>query len=112
MAVLTVQQSSLAGLTPTYAAAAAGGDSFPNDGKVVLHVKNVNAAARTVTVTSQKTSTPGLAPANNAVVVPLTVGDKIIGPFDQNIWNDANGSVQITYSAVTDVTIAAIRTSA
>ena len=32
MAVLIVQQVALAGLTPTYAAAAAGGDSFANDG--------------------------------------------------------------------------------
>lgn len=109
MAVLTVQQAALAGLTPTYAAAAVAGDSFPNDGRTVLHVKNTNAAARTVTVASQKTATAGLAPANNAVVVPLTVGDKIIGPFDASVWNDVNGNVQITYSVETGVTIAAIR---
>ena len=109
MAVLTVQQVALAGLTPTYASAAAGGDSFANDGNVVLHVKNTNAAARTVTVTSQVQATPGRVAANNAVVVPLTVGDKFIGPFDPTIWNDANGLTQITYSAETGVTIAAVR---
>lgn len=109
MAVLTVQQIALTGLTPTYAAAAAGGDSFANDGSVFLHVKNTNAAARTVTVASQKPATPGLAPSNNAVVVPLTVGDKMIGPFDPTIWNDANGLVQITYTAESGVTIAAVR---
>jgi hypothetical protein len=109
VAVLTVQQVALAGLTPTYAAAAAGGDSFANDGEVFLHVKNTNAAARTVTVASQRPATPGLAPANNAVVVPLTVGDKMIGPFDPTVWNDTNGLVQITYTAETGVTVAAIR---
>lgn len=111
MAVLTVQQASLAGLTPTYAAASAGGDSFPNDGNIVLHVKNTNGSQRTVTVASQKAATPGLAPSNNAVVVAATNGDKVIGPFDPSVWNDANGSVQVTYSAETGVTVAAIRTS-
>lgn len=111
MAVLTVQQVALAGLNPSYAAAAAGGDSFLNDGKVVLHVKNTNGSARTVTVASQRPATPGLAPANNAVSVPATTGDRFIGPFDPGIWNDANGAVQVTYSADAGVTIAAIRTS-
>lgn len=109
MAVLTVQQVALTGLTPAYAAATAGGDSFSNDGEVMLHVKNTNGAARTVTVTSQKPATPGLAPSNNVVVVPLTVGDKMIGPFDPTVWNDTNGLVQVTYSAETGVTVAAIR---
>lgn len=109
MAVLTVQQAALAGLNPSYAAASASGDSFPNDGRTLLHVKNTNAAARTVTVTSQKTASPGLTPANNAVSVPATTGERFIGPFDPTIWNDVNGNLQITYSAETGVTIAALR---
>lgn len=111
MAVLTVQQAALAGLAPSYAAASAGGDSFPNDGKIVLHVKNTNGSARTVTVASQVQATAGRAPANNAVSIPATTGDKIIGPFDPSIWNDSTGSCLVTYSADTGVTIAAIRTS-
>lgn len=111
MAVLTVQQVALAGLTPTYASAGVAGDSFANDGNVMLHIKNTNAAARTVTVVVGvgRPAVPGYTPTNNAVVVPLTVGDKMIGPFDPTVWNDANGLVQLTYSAVTDVTVAAIR---
>ena len=110
MAVLTAQQVSLAGLGPSYVAAAAGGDSFSNDGNTLIHVKNTDAAAKTVTVASQRLATPGLAPSNNAVSVPATTGERIIGPFDPLVWNDTNGSVQLTYSAVTGVTIAAIRT--
>lgn len=109
MAVLTVQQVALAGLNPSYAAASAGGDSFPNDGKIVLHVKNTNGAARTVTVVSQRPASPGLAPSNNGVSVPATTGERLIGPLDPTVWNDANGNVQITYSAETGVTIACIR---
>ncbi len=109
MAVLTVQQVALAGLNPSYAAAAAAGDSFANDGRIVLHVKNANASSRTVTVTSQKPATPGLAPSNNAVSIPATTGERLIGPFDPNVWNDANGNAQITYSSETGLTIAAIR---
>lgn len=111
MAVLTVQQVALAGLTPTYASAASGGDSFPNDGKTILHVKNSDSSSHGCTQASQVATTPGRAPANNTVTVPATTGDKMIGPFDPNIWNDANGYVQITYAAVTGVTVAAIRTS-
>lgn len=111
MAVITVQQASLAGLNPSYVAASATGDTVPNDGKLVLHVKNVNAASRTVTVASQKTATPGLSPSNNAVSVPATTGERIIGPFDATIWNDVNGNLVVTYSSEVGVTLAAIRTS-
>lgn len=109
MAVLTVQQVALTGLNPSYAAASAGGDSFDNDGRTVLHVKNTNASSRTVTVASQKPAVPGLAPSNNAVSVPATTGERFIGPFDPTVWNDSNGDVQVTYSADAGVTIAAIR---
>ena len=54
MAVLAVQQIARAGLNPALAAAAAGGDAFPNTGRVFLRVANANVgAARTVTVASQ-----------------------------------------------------------
>jgi hypothetical protein len=41
------------------------------------------------------------------VSVPATTGDRVCGPFDPAIFNDANGFVQVTYSAVTSVTVAA-----
>lgn len=109
MAVLTVQQAVLAGLTPTYAAASVGGDSFANDGRIFLHVKNSDSSSHVTTVASQKPTVPGYTPANNAVTVPITTGDKIIGPFDPTVWNDADGKVQVTYAAVTGMTVAAIR---
>lgn len=110
MADLAVQNVSLVGLTPTYGAAAAGDAIAGNDGRIMLHVKNTNAATRDVTITSQKPATPGLAPANLVVTVPATTGDKMIGPFDPTAWNDTTGRVQIAYSATTGVTVAAVRT--
>jgi hypothetical protein len=40
MAVLTVQQIARSGLSPSYASAAGGGDTVPNDEKTFLHIKN------------------------------------------------------------------------
>lgn len=109
MATLTVQTISLTGLEPTYAAAAAGGDEFPNDGRTFLHVKNTNAATRTVTINSRSNCDQGF-DHDPAVVIDATTGDTMIGPFDTARFNDpATGRVSVTYSAVTGVTVAAIK---
>ncbi len=107
MAVLTVQSVTRAGLVPTYAAAAGGGDSFANDGRTVYHVKNAHIAPWTVTVATQMT-VDGKAVADDAVVVTNGT-DALIGPFPPSIYNDVNGQVQVTYSGVTALTVAAIR---
>jgi hypothetical protein len=104
MATLSPQTIVYTGLIPTYAAAASGGDQFLNDGRTFIQLKNTNAGNRTVTIVTQATAA-GRAIADDAVVIPLTVGDKMIGPFPTGIYNDANGYVQLTYDAVTDVTI-------
>ncbi len=49
---LTVQAAALAGLNPSYAAANADGNYFPNSGREVLHVKNGHSGSQTVTVDS------------------------------------------------------------
>lgn len=108
MAELVVQEVLLTGLEPAYVAAAAGGDYFANDGKTLLEARNASGGNITVTVASQKTCDQG-ATHNAAVVVPLTTGQRMIGPFNRTRFNDANGRVQITYSGVTSLTVAAIR---
>lgn len=45
MAVLTVQQISRTGLDPALVAASAGGDTFPNAGRVFLRATNAHASA-------------------------------------------------------------------
>jgi hypothetical protein len=111
MAVLAVQQISRAGLNPALAAAAAGGDAFPNSGKVFLRAKNAHATvARTVTVASQLPAgalPQGAAKTDLVVQVPA-LGERWIGPFDPASFNDANGRVVVTYDTEADLTVGAI----
>lgn len=108
MAALTVQNVARSGLNPTYGAAAGGGDTFVNDGQVVLHVKNGGGSSINVTVDSTAPTGVGLAQADAVVAVP-NAGERMIGPFPPGAFNDANGAVAVAYSAVTSVTVAAIR---
>ena len=108
MATLSVQNIVLAGLEPTYANATELGDEFVNTtGRVFLHVKNGDASEKTVTVLSQKTCDQGET-HNIAVTIPASE-ERIIGPLTTGRFNDGDGKVQVTYSAVTSVTVAAIQ---
>lgn len=105
MAVLTVQPVVLAGIVPTYAAAAGGGDSFvcPKPGRTWVHAKNGSGGSITVTMTSQATARSGLVAASDAVVIGA--GAEKLFLVDDVVWVDANGSVQLTYSGVTSLTV-------
>ena len=109
MATLTIQQILKTGLEPTYAAVAAGGDEFVNDGKdTFLHIKNTNAASRILTIVTQAT-VDGEAVADKTVTVPDTTGDKMVGPFPTSWYNDSASKVQLTYESEVGVTIAIIK---
>jgi len=106
---ITVQQSSLAGITPTFNAAIADGHMFKNDGNVIIEVKN--AAGADVTVTIQTPAkVQGIDLAEITVTVPATTGHKLIGPFDPSLFNQSNGMVYVDYSSATAVTIMAVDT--
>lgn len=107
MADLTVQAISLSGINPTFGAAAETGDAFLNSGREYLHVKNGGGAEVTVTIDSQAACNQGF-DHNAAVAVPAS-GERIIGPFPKARFNDANEKVQVAYSDVTGVTVAAVR---
>ena len=114
MADLIIQDVIEAGLNATYASAASGGDAVQNlQGDVVLHFKNTNVAARTVTITAQGTSqsVPDYGDMTKAsLVINVPAGEeRFVGPFPKRAFNDANSKVQLTYSAVTDLTVAALR---
>lgn len=108
MATLTVQQITLTGTTPSYAACASGGDEFVNDGQTFIQVKNASGGELTVTVNSRTNCNQG-SDHDVAVAIPLTTGDKMIGPFPPSRFNNGDGKVTITYSGVTSLTIAAIK---
>lgn len=113
MALLTRQKVVEAGLTPSYASAAAGGDTVDNsDGKTWLHVKNGGGSSVTVTITAQTVSTedPKLGTLTKANVARAVAAgaEAIIGPFKKQAFNNGSQQIAITYSAVTSVTIAAL----
>lgn len=112
MATLTVQSITESGLNATYSNAAAAGDTFANtpQGRTFLHVKNGDASSKTVTVTAVDASEdfPGwgtMSKSNVSVAIPAGE-DRFIGPFPIKAFG---GDPDITYSAVTSVTVAVMK---
>lgn len=109
MAILAVTQIVKAGINPAtpMAAAAGGGDSFPNTGNEFLKVANGGGGSITVTIAAQRACSDfGVANAAHDLVVTVTNGQtRDIGPIDPKGYNDANGRAQIAYSGVTSVTV-------
>ena len=103
MATLTVQDIITTGLSPSLSAAAGGGDEFANTGKEYLEIVNADVSAMTLTVVTQQT-VAGLAVADRTVSVPAGEARKI-GPFSKSLYNDSGEKVQLTYSAVTSLTV-------
>lgn len=101
MAAIAVQDAQ-AGLAPTFVAATAGGDTVSTDGAgraagwdlgLVFVVRNGDVAAKTVTVEG---ATALIVPAGGEGLIP--VPSKHFG-----------APASVTYSAVTSVTVAAVR---
>lgn len=107
MATLATQQIAQSGLAPTYGAAAGGGDKFTPGDRTFLHVKNTGGATRTVTIDSKVLSSWGT-DVNLAVVIPATTGDMMIGPLPAQRFAGSDGFGDISYDAVTGVTIAVV----
>lgn len=107
MAVLTVQSATRGGLISSFVGADVAGDSFPNDGHTVLRVKNGSAASITVTLNSARPCSQGF-DHDEPVSVPAGA-EPDIGPFPTDRWNDVNGRMNVSYSAVTSVTVKAVR---
>jgi hypothetical protein len=107
MAELSVQEITIDGTVVTFAAAAGGGDTFPNTGKEILVVKNDSASSITVTIDSQAECSFGF---DHDPVITVGAGvSREIGPFKPQRYNDADGMVNVSYSAVTTVTVAVKR---
>jgi hypothetical protein len=107
MAILTVQKIVPGGLEPAaLAAAAGGGDSFQNTGNEFVEINNGDVSDKTVTVEAQQNCNFGVDSNDHNHAVVVTAGERrLIGPFPTDKYNDANGRVQLTYSAVTSVTV-------
>jgi hypothetical protein len=107
MANIAAKTSSLAGVAvPITTTPSGGGDAFDNDGRTLFVAKTTGTA---ITLTFDS-----LVPSNygtdvNAVVVLGATATTFIGPFDPARFNDANGRVGVTYSAITGLTIDVVR---
>jgi len=104
---LTVQEITRAGVAITAAAANAEGNFFTNSGNIALRVINGGTSSITVTITAQAACDQGT--KHDLVVTVASGATKEIGPFPMRHYNDASGYVKVTYSAVTDVTVAAVK---
>lgn len=105
MATLTVQPTTLTGLTLSMSSASAGGDKFAPGPTTTLVVTNGSGASKTVTIDSVAPSNFG---TDEDVVVVVAAGATThIGPFPAHRFAGSDGLVAVTYSAVTSVTVAA-----
>jgi hypothetical protein len=110
---LTVNQLDRDGLDLDTALGAANADGsyFVNDGRVIIAVKNTDSGTPVVTFETPNL-VDGLAIADLTLTMAagnVTPDHKLIGPFPPSIYNDAQGRVEVEFSAVTNLSIAAIR---
>lgn len=107
---LTPDQAALSGLAATYNAGLLTANTYVirNDGRTLLHVKKSGANACTVTITPQQ-APRGIAFQPLTVSIPATTGDKFIGPFPKDVFNDVNGDIYVTFSEVTGLTAAVVQ---
>lgn len=103
MATLATQVQNLAGITPTYASAAVGGDRFTPGDTTCIEVVNGSGGAITVTVDSKVNSNFGT-DVNVSVVVGAGARAKI-GPFPAQRFAAPDGLGDISYSGVTSLTV-------
>lgn len=108
MATLAAQAIKIAGLAPTYSAAAASTKLVCGE-RTFLHVKNTAGSSMTVTITATGQVRGQLA-ADLVVTVPATTGDMMIGPIPSELFAGASdGLAAVAYSSTTSVTVAALR---
>lgn len=109
MALLTVQNIGVsAGIVPTYAAATATtGDTLPGGQGVFAHIKNGSTASINATITTPESIDGDLAVADR--VVAVAAGADRMVPVQSRYNDAATGVATVVCSAVTTVTIAALR---
>jgi len=109
MATLTLSSPSAATAVDLSAVSAeAGGDKFKNNGRTLFYAKNTNASSRTITLqTAQSLDSIAIA---DVTITLAQDEEKLIGFLLPRYFNDSDGFVNVSYSAVTGVTVAAIKT--
>jgi len=105
--LITPQRVTLLGIKPTYEDALDGGNEFVNSGRMFINAKT--SAEVTIHVVSQTPCNQG-GDHPLAVAISVAEGEKMIGPFRKDRFDDDAGKAQITYTPTTGagITIAVI----
>lgn len=108
MAAITVERVVIAGLEPTFVAAAGGGDTFVNEGKRTFYaIDNASGGAITVTFDGQGVGPASAVAFDDDVDVSVGAGEvRWVGPFPISRFTS---TVAVTYSGVTSLTVAAVQ---
>ena len=106
MALLPVLKPGIAGANLAFTAADVAGDTFVNDGNVVLLMRKSGVGDLTVTLATPATP-------KGLVIAPLVIvagasSLTVLGPFPPAVFNNASGQVSMTYSGVTNLTFGVI----
>jgi hypothetical protein len=107
MALLTLQQVLITGTTPSYGAVASTDTIVPDD-RAFLIVKNASGTQDNCVVVVPGT-TYGQANPDVTTVVPITTGERWIGPMVAALADPTTGLITITHSQTTSVTCALVR---
>jgi hypothetical protein len=110
MALKAHVQAKISGtLLPFTAATAGAGDTFSASDRQALVVLNGSGSAVTVTVVVPGSTKYGQAdPDVPSVSIPASQY-AVIGPFPEDLEDDSDGLVHVTYSSATSVQIALLR---
>ena len=104
MATLVTQIHASAGLTPTFASAAVGGDRFTPGDDVYLEFVNGSGGSITVTIDSKVNSNFGT-DVNEVIVIGAGARAKSRCRPAQRFGSPTDGLGDITYSGVTSLTV-------
>jgi len=111
MAALTVQTVTLgaSGVTLTWnSASASSGDTFANDGRVLMLAKNLSTASCSLTIATPQTI-GGASLAVSDLTISVSASTTLaIGPLPTGTFNSGS-SVGVTYSNPSTLTIAVLK---
>lgn len=107
MAVLSTQQLSQSGVTPTMSAASSSGDEFLPTSQTILRIANSDTSSHTATVTVTATDY-GQPVANITITIPPS-SYVLAGPYDPGeVADPSTGLASIGYSDAAVLTVAVI----
>ena len=102
MAILVVQE----GIATSFVSAAAGGDEFVNNGRTQLYVLNSDPSSITVSFIAFRKCDQNV--LHTYDFTAPDGGTRVLGPFETFVFNNSNDRVEVTYSSVTNISVAAV----